>query len=135
MVLADPELAPLWQRHLVRMEVVRGHANQVGAVARLHYEERGRSYVMQDELVECEPNRRWRSRVSGNGLSAVVETRLSHAGSGTEVSLTWTGRPDRWLARLVFPLFARALRRGVDADLEALERCVEQRVQRSEPDA
>jgi uncharacterized protein YndB with AHSA1/START domain len=124
-VLVDPELAPRWQRHLVRMEVVRGEANEVGSLARLHYEQRGRAYVMDDELLECEPNRRWRSRVSGNGMTALVETRLASAGSGTEVHLNWDGRPDRWLARLLFPLLARVVRRGVVGDLKALKRCVE----------
>jgi hypothetical protein len=127
-VLVDPERAPEWQRHLVRMEVVHGGANQVGSVATLHYEERGRAYVMRDELIECEPNRMWRSRITGNGMTATVQTRLVGDGQGTKVQLCWEGRPDRLWARVFFPLSTRLVRRGVAADLQALKTCIEHKV-------
>ena len=124
-VLADASRAPDWQHGLARMEVVHGGANEVGSLARLHYQRRGRSYTMEDRLIACEPYRTWRSRVSGHGMAAIVETRLVPRGSGTDVHLTWEGRPDGRVARLVFPLFTPFVRRGIRRDLQALRRCVE----------
>jgi hypothetical protein len=120
--LNDAELAPRWQRDLERMEVVRGAPNEVGALARLHYVEKGRAYIMEDELLECDPDRRWRSRVSGNGVSAVVETRLTAAGDDTDVDMTWSGRPDALWARPLFYALKPIMRRRMRADLDALAR-------------
>jgi hypothetical protein len=124
-VLNDPEAAPRWESDLQRMEVVRGGANEVGSLARLHYVENGRAYTMDDELLECDANRRWRSRVSGNGMSILTETTLVERGGETEVRLVWDGGPDAWLGRVVLPLLKPAIRRRARRDLEALKRLIE----------
>jgi hypothetical protein len=124
-VLNDAEKAPLWESDLVRMEVVRGASNEVGALARMHYVEKGRAYVMEDELLECDPDRCWRSRVSGNGMSAVVETTLIERGDETDVRMVWDGRPDALVGRLVFPLLKGVIAKRARADLLALKRLVE----------
>ncbi len=121
------EDAPKWQRHLVRMEVVEGGANQIGSLARLHYVERGRSYVLEDKLLECDPDRRWRSHVSGNGMQIDVETTLIPVGSQTELRLTWNAHPEKRLARVVFWAMRPAIRRNLNADLQRLARLVEDR--------
>ncbi|MCA9656794.1 MAG: SRPBCC family protein [Myxococcales bacterium] len=119
-VLNAAEDAPRWQRGLERMEVVEGEAGVPGARARLHYRERGRAYVMEDELLECEPGRRWLSRVSGNGMTIRVETQLRDVDGGTELALVWDGAPDARVARALFWLLRPSVRRGMRADLERL---------------
>jgi len=119
-ILSSAEDAPLWQHGLVRMEVLSGTAGTPGAKARLHFEERGKRYVMEDELLEHEHDRRWYSRVSGNGMTIHVETLLRDKDGGTELTLTWDGRPDAWLARVPFAFLRRAVRSGMRKDLASL---------------
>jgi hypothetical protein len=123
-ILGSADDAPKWQDGLERMETVRGAHNEVGALARLHYVEQGRSYVMQDELLECEPDRRWKSRVSGNGMTIIVDTVLEDVGEGTQLRMVWDGRPDAVWARLVFPLARPTISSHMEADLESLRQLV-----------
>lgn len=119
-ILNSAEDAPKWQRDLIRMEIVEGSANEPGAKARLHYRERGKSYVMEDELMACEPGRRWFSRVSGNGMTIYVETLLKDVEGGTELAMTWRGTPDAVLARAVFWLMRPFVKRRMRSDLDRL---------------
>lgn len=73
------------------MEVVSGGPDEPGSLARLHYEQAGRAYVMDDELLECDPGWRWRSRVSGNGMTIVVVTELEETQRGSVLRMTWDG--------------------------------------------
>jgi hypothetical protein len=123
-VLTSAKDAPAWQEGLVEMEVVRGGPNQVGALARLHYVEDARSFVMQDELLECSPGRRWKSRVSGSGMTVLVETALEDAEGDTLLRMSWNGRPDARWARLFFPFLGPVLRKRITSDLESLQRLV-----------
>jgi uncharacterized protein YndB with AHSA1/START domain len=127
-VLLSSDEAPKWQKGLRAMEVVQGGPNQVGSLARLYYSESGREYVLQDELAECTPGRRWKSRVSGSGMTALVETELVELEEGTLVKLTWDGRPNAWWARIFFPLLRRRLERHITSDLAALDQLVRSRV-------
>lgn len=132
-VLTSAEDAPKWQNHLVRMEVVKGGPNQIGSLARLHYVENGRAYVMEDELVDCKAGRRWRSRVSGNGMTIEVQTELDASDGATIIRLTWDGKPDAWWARLLFPYVKPVLRRHLLGDLRALDRLVRERADEGVP--
>jgi hypothetical protein len=123
-ILGCAEDAPMWQDGLERMETIRGAHNEVGALARLHYVENGRSYVMQDELLECERDRRWKSRVSGNGMTIVVETTIEDADGGTRLRMVWDGRPDAVWARLAFFLIRPTVRKHLEADLESLRQLI-----------
>jgi uncharacterized protein YndB with AHSA1/START domain len=127
-VLLTPEEAPKWQRGLKRMEVVKGGPNEVGSLARLHFEEGGREYVMLDELLECRPGHEWKSRVSGEGMTVHVTTSLRPAEGGTTLRMTWSGKPDiRW-ARWIFPLFRPRVRNRIKSDLDSLTRLVGSRL-------
>jgi hypothetical protein len=106
------------------MDVVRGGPNEVGSLARLHFIEGGREHVMDDELVDCDPDRRWRSRLSGNGLTIVVETELIAAGPATLLRMRWDGKPDARWRRPIFSLLRPIVRRRLRQDLEALKRLV-----------
>lgn len=123
-VLLTPEEAPKWQSGLERMEVVKGGPNEVGSLARLHFLERGREYVMLDELLECRPGHEWKSRVSGEGMTVLVTTSLQSAEGGTTLRMTWDGKPDARWARLVFPLFRPRVRNRIEGDLNSLTQLV-----------
>lgn len=123
-VLLDPNEAPRWQKDLEKMEVVRGDPNEVGSLARLHFEEKGRDFVMLDELLECQPGHKWKSRVSGEGMMALVTTSLQSTEDGTILRMTWKGSPNARWARLIFPLFRSRVRSRIRGDLDALAQLV-----------
>ena len=124
-VLLDPDQAVRWTTDLERFEVVSGTAGQPGAVARLHYVQNGRPYVMQDELVEADPGRRYKSRVSGEALVAEVETTLLPEAGGTRLQIRWTGSGRRFPLTLLLPLMRNSIRRQAEADLVKLRAVVE----------
>jgi len=61
----DPDNMPYWTKHLERFELVKGNSTEAGALARLHFRKKDRSYIMDDELLETKPGERYKSRVSG----------------------------------------------------------------------
>jgi hypothetical protein len=124
-VILDPTRAVFWTSGLERFEVVSGSPGQVGSLARLHYREGERRYVMEDRLLETEPNRRYRSQVTGDALTATVETTLAPSGSGTTVTVRWTGAGRPLYLRLLLPFMRRAISRQASADLVKLKGLVE----------
>jgi uncharacterized protein YndB with AHSA1/START domain len=124
-VILDPELAVLWTTDLERFEVITGNAGEPGAVARLHYLKNGRPSLMQDELHEVDPNRRYRSRVSGEALTAEIETTLAPEEGGTRVAIRWTGSGRRFPFRFLLRLMRRSIVRQAEVDLAKLKSLVE----------
>jgi hypothetical protein len=120
-ILLDPEKAPLWNTGLERFEVVSLAPGLVGSRARLHFMQGGRRYVMEDELLEVEPDRRFLSRVCGDALKAEVETLLVPTESGTQVTVRWAGSGRPLIFRLLLPLMHRGIARQARVDLEKLK--------------
>lgn len=125
-VLLDATKAPRWTAGLERMEVVSGEPGTAGCVGRAHYIEGGRRYVLNDVLDHVTPNRRYVARVSGNGITARVETTLQPIGDrATQLTLQWDGHGTAPLTRIMIRLMKRRIAARVDADLGALRDLVE----------
>jgi uncharacterized protein YndB with AHSA1/START domain len=124
-VMLDASRMVQWTSDLERFEVVEGKGGEAGAIARLHYVQGGNRYVMQDELLSVEPNRRYLSRVSGDALTATVETTLVPVDGGTQMTIRWSGSGKLLLVRLMLPFMRRRIARQALADLTKLKNLVE----------
>jgi uncharacterized membrane protein len=125
-IFLDAEKAPLWNTGLERFEVLTAAPGLAGSRARLHFVQGGRRYVMEDELMEVEPGRRYRSQVSGDMLEAEIETVLAPTDSGTLVTVHWTGSGRGVVLRLLLPLMRRSLARQISVDLAKLKQLAEE---------
>ena len=123
----NPENMVFWTRHLEKFEVVRGSIEEPGALARLLFRKKGRRYTLEDELLETEPGRRYQSRVSGHGITAMVETRLEPQDEGTRIKLAWDGRGTSPLYNLILLLLRRKIRREAFIELADFKKLVESR--------
>lgn len=123
--LMDPENMTQWTSGLEKFEVVKGTPGEAGALARLHYVERGRTHIMEDVLEYAEPGKRYISRVSGGGMTARVETVLEPSGGGTEMKMSWEGTGGSIVMRVMIRFLRRVIMRRAKADLTTLKNLVE----------
>jgi hypothetical protein len=94
----------------------------VGSAAELHY---AKGAPRRDVLMECVPRERYRSQVTGEGLRATVETRLQAREQCTQVTITWDGRSDSLVGRLLLPVLRPTIRRRAKRDLDRFKELVE----------
>ncbi len=123
----NPENFPYWQTDLKRFEVVEGGPNQVGSLGRLHYSRKGRPYIMEDKLTACEPGKKYVSEVTGDALSAEVETSLESLGDKTKMSLRWSGTARTFPLRLLLPFLRGKIAKQAKKELETFKSLVETR--------
>ncbi len=123
--LMNPNNFPYWQNGLDRFEVISGKPGEVGSVAHLHYSENGKTYVMEDKLISCEPGKKYVSEVSGAVLTARVETNLVSSKNNTRMTLTWTGRGKIFLLKICLPLLKGKMIRQSQKELETFKQLVE----------
>ena len=125
--LMDPDNHPYWTTDLERFEVAERRPGEVGSIGRLHYSQKGRSYVMEDKLLYCEPDKKYVSQVSGDAISAVVETVLESSEAGTRMSITWSGRGKTLVLRVLLPFLRGKMVRQSQAELARFKELVETR--------
>ena len=78
---------PFWQTYLKKFEIIKGEPGKIGSIGRLHYSQKGRSYILEDKLIHCEPGKKYVSEITGEVLTARVETVLISLDSKTEASI------------------------------------------------
>ncbi len=116
-----------YTKHLVRFETVSRTPDLVGSVGRLHYNQDGQQYVMEDRMLESEPGKRYLSRVSGDALEATVETTFAPASGGTDMTMRWSGKGRVLLLKLLMPIMRGRMVREATEELETFKRLVETR--------
>lgn len=125
--LMNPHNFVHWTTDLEKFEVIKGKPGEVGSIAHLHYSQKGRSYVMEDKLIHCEPGKKYISQVSGDALTAKVETTLHSSGDKTEMSLQWAGKGKIFFLKLLLPLLRSKMIKQSKKELETFKQLVETR--------
>ena len=121
----NPDNAVYWTTDLERFEVISRTPNLVGSVAHLHYKQGDRRYILEDMMEDYVPGKYFKSRVTGGGLTAQVETWLQEQNGGTEVKMRWAGKGTTFLMRLLLPLIQGSIKKGMTAELETFRDLVE----------
>jgi hypothetical protein len=125
--LTNPNNHPFWTTDLDKFEVIKGGPEEVGSVAHLHFSQKGRSYIMEEKLVYCEPGRKYISQVTGDTLVAEVETLIHDLGDRSRIILNWKGRGKNLFLRLSLPLFQKRIRNLALEDIKTFKKLVEER--------
>ena len=123
--LMDPDNFPYWQKDLEKFEVIKRTPGEVGSIGHLHYSQKGRSYVMEDKLIYCEPGKKYVSQVSGDVINAQVETTLNSSGNNTEMIVTWSGKGKIFLLKILLPLLRGKMIKQSKTELETFKKLVE----------
>lgn len=121
----NPDNMTLWSRNLEKFEIVDGNSGEPGALARLHYNEKGKKTVMEDRLLETEPQKRILSEVSGEGFTAIVETEFESVGDQTLIMMNWRGTSTKFLVRIVLMIIKGRIRKSAMGELALFRDLVE----------
>ncbi len=114
-----------WTRYLEKVEVIEGTFGEVGAIAHLHYLEKGRSYILEDKLLSYEEGRKILSQVTGQGMIIEVETIFNSHQDGTNVSITWKGTSNSLMTRFILKLMQRKIAKQAEAEFALFKILVE----------
>jgi hypothetical protein len=125
MALMNPNNFPFWQTDLEKFEVVNGKPGEIGSIGHLHYSQKGRSYIMEDKLIYCEPGKKYVSQVTGEALIAKVETILLESENKTEIILTWSGKGKIFFLKLLLPFLRGKMMKQSKKELEIFKELVE----------
>ena len=125
--LMNPDNFVHWQTDLVKFEVIERKPGEVGSIAHLHYSQKGRSYIMEDKMIYCEPGKKYVSQVSGDVITAKVETTLHSMGKKTKINLRWSGKGKIFLLKLILPLLKGKMIKQSNKELETFKHLIETR--------
>jgi len=123
--LIRPENYPCWETDLKKYVVVKGVPGEIGCVALLFFVKNGSSYMMEEELVHCNPGRSYVSILTGASLDARVETILIPSGDDTMMTLIWSGEGKTLLLKLLLPFMRGRMIRRTEAELDRFRKLVE----------
>jgi len=123
--LMNPGNAVFWTTDLERFEIISLQPGEVGSVAHLHYRQGEQTYIMEDVLEAMVPNQYSKSRVTGGGLTARVETWLDEIDAGTEMRIRWAGSGNNLRMKLALFLMRGAILRQTQSELDTFRGLVE----------
>lgn len=121
----EPDNMLKWSTNLVKFEPVKGEFGEKGSYAHLHYEQKGRSYILKDELKYLDPGKKIVSQVSGQGLLIHVTTRFNKVDDKTELKLIWDGSGTKFILKFLLPILKGKIKRQAQAELNTFKRMVE----------
>ena len=121
----DPQNMTHYMKYLQKVETIEGEFGEIGAIARLHYLEKGRSYVLEDKLLEYESGKRIRSQVSGQGMNIEVQTTFKPIQGCTKISMDWNGKGKSLLMRFILRLMRGRICRQAKEELEDFKALIE----------
>jgi hypothetical protein len=125
--LMNPDNFVYWTTYLEKFEIIKRKPGEVGSIAHLHYIEKGRKYVMEDKLIFCEPGKKYVSQVSGDVITAKVETTLQSMGDKTKMSIHWSGKGKIFFVKLLLPLIKSKMIKQSKKELETFKNLIETR--------
>ena len=125
--MMNPNNFPYWQKDLVKFEVINKKPGEVGSIGQLYYSHKGRSYTMEDKLIVCDPGKRYISVVTGEAITAQVDTKLEPVGNNTEMKVTWKGSGEKLLLKLLLPFMRSKMIKQSRSELETFKLLVETR--------
>ena len=105
----DPENMLHYTKYLEKVEVIQGKFGEIGAMAHLHYLEKGRSYILEDKLVDYEEGKKIGSQVSGQGMIIDVENHFESVPEGTKMTMSWNGTSKSFLTRNILKLMQKKI--------------------------
>lgn len=122
----NPENMLKWSTDLESFEQIKGEFGEIGSYAHLHYNQKGRSYTLKDELKYLDPEKKIVSQVSGEGLKIIVTTLFEEMDSKTKITLIWDGGGTKFIFKLLLPVLKRKIKRQAQTELNTFKRMVEQ---------
>lgn len=125
-ILDDVTRAPEWLRRCTRLEKLTEGPTAVGTRLRYHYKDRGRTGVMDGEVVGREQDRRLTNRFHDRMMRVTVDFDLRPAADPGSTSLTHTVTIDTLgLGRLLTPMVNRQLPSQTESAMTELKRLAE----------
>jgi len=123
--LMNSDNFPFWQTDLVKFEVIKETPDKVGSIGHLHYNQKGRSYILEDKMIFCDPKKKYISQVSGDAINATVVTILNSIDTKTEMIIKWSGKGNILILRLMLPFLRGKMIKQSKAELETFKKLVE----------
>jgi hypothetical protein len=114
-----------WSTNLEKFEIIKGRFGEVGATARLHYNEKGHKSIMEDTLEFIEPGKKLISKVSGGVLVIQVVTTFISVKSKTELKISWNGTGKNIFVKILLPLLRNTIRKRAKDELDRFKYLVE----------
>ena len=122
----DPENMLHYTKYLEKVEVVQGKFGEIGAIAHLHYLEKGRSYILEDKLVDYEEGEKIGSQVSGQGMVIDVENQFESVSEGTKMTLSWNGTSKSFLTGIILKLMQKKIKEHAREELLTFKQLTEE---------
>jgi uncharacterized membrane protein len=121
----DPENMLKWTKDLERIEIVNGKFGEIGATMHMHYNQNGRKNVLEDTLLFLDPGKKIKSRVSGGGLIAHVESSFIPRLNETEMIMSWNGKGINIIVTIILAFLKNKIKKGAQSELEKFKELVE----------
>lgn len=125
MYIDDTEHAKKWLSGLVEITPLTEGGNRVGAKSRHLYNENGREFEMEEEMLIYEPNRRVKIKGEASFFDLTAEYTLTDTNGSTRLDFESDITFHNPFLRLLSPFMAASSRKKVTQDLERMKALVE----------